>query len=205
MVKAVVIFPLSLPRCTKDRVWRSTASVSWKTRDRRRRALSWALGLSRAREGPRRGRRAGLTEDAGGRSVRRLPSEAAPTATTHAGGTESFSQAGEDLSVNYIFQLLGITTITYLDVGANDPIDLSNTYFFYLKGHRGVLVEPNVDLCQKLREVRPRDETLPAGIGMTAAKEADYYLLTYRGSIRFRRNRPIAWPKRPKDASPSSR
>ena len=114
-----------------------------------------------------------------------LPPEAGPTPATHAGGTESFSQAGEDLSVNYILQQLNVTTLTYLDVGANDPIEFSNTYFFYLKGHRGVLVEPNVDLCQKLREVRPRDETLPAGIGMTAAKEADYYLLNYPGLNTF--------------------
>jgi FkbM family methyltransferase len=114
-----------------------------------------------------------------------LPPEARPAAATHASGTESFSQAGEDLSVNYILQQLGVSKLTYLDVGANDPIAMSNTYFFYRKGHRGVLVEPNVDLCQKLREVRPRDETLAAGIGVTAAKEADYYLLTYSGLNTF--------------------
>ena len=69
--------------------------------------------------------------------------------------------------------------MTYLDVGANDPIQNSNTYYFYRKGYRGVLVEPNVSLCEKLRAVRPEDTTLAAGIGVTAAKEADYYIMTH--------------------------
>src|SRR5205823_3960574 len=54
----------------------------------------------------------------------------------------------------------------------------NNTYFFYRKGYRGVLVEPNVTMCEQLRTVRPGDTTLAAGIGVTAAREADYYLMT---------------------------
>lgn len=49
-----------------------------------------------------------------------------------------------------------------------------NTYYFYRKGHRGVLVEPNVTICKKLEAVRPEDTTLVAGIGVTAVTEADY-------------------------------
>ena len=55
---------------------------------------------------------------------------------------------------------------------------MNNTYFFYRGGFRGVLVEPNVEMCKKLRAVRPQDTTLEAGIGVTAAREADYYLMT---------------------------
>ena len=33
-------------------------------------------------------------------------------------------------------------------------------------------------MCKKLRAVRPEDTTLEAGIGITAAREADYYLTT---------------------------
>jgi len=79
--------------------------------------------------------------------------------------------------VNFVIQLLRLSPVTYLDVGANDPVELNNTYLFYRNGHRGVLVEPNVDLCKKLREVRPLDTTLAVGIGMSAVKEADYYLM----------------------------
>lgn len=93
-------------------------------------------------------------------------------------GVLSFAQSGEDLIANFIFYYLGIPKITYLDVGAHDPVAFNNTCFFYRRGFRGVLVEPNVEMCKKLRAVRPQDTTLEAGIGVTAAREADYYLMT---------------------------
>jgi FkbM family methyltransferase len=93
-------------------------------------------------------------------------------------GNESFSQCGEDLVVAFIVGYLGLgPRITYLDVGANDPVKLSNTYYFYGKGHRGVLVEPDGALCRLLRDQRREDKVLEAGIGADAAKEADYYVM----------------------------
>lgn len=52
----------------------------------------------------------------------------------------SYSQNGEDILLDRIFgdQSSG----TYLDVGANHPRIDSNTYFFYLRGWRGVNLEP---------------------------------------------------------------
>ena len=73
---------------------------------------------------------------------------------------------------------MGLGEVTYLDVGAHDPIKINNTYYFYRKGSRGVLVEPNVAMCRRLREVRPADTTLEAGIGLTNEAAADYYLMT---------------------------
>jgi len=102
-----------------------------------------------------------------------------PLPSNQVHGDESFSQAGEDLIVRFFFQFRRIGKITYLDVGAYDPIELNNTYYFYRRGYRGVLVEPNVSLCEKLRAVRPEDTTLVAGIGATSAKEADYYIMTH--------------------------
>ena len=102
-------------------------------------------------------------------------------------GHESFSQSGEDLIIAFMAYSLGIPNVRYLDVGANDPVQLSNTYYFYKKGARGVLVEPNVALCKKLREQRPGDTVLEAGIGMSAAKEADYYVMTFDGLNTFSR------------------
>ncbi len=92
-------------------------------------------------------------------------------------GLTSFAQSGEDLVVHYICKHVGIKGLTYLDVGAHDPVVNSNTYFFYLRGHRGVLVEPNPAMCEKLREARPHDKVLVAGIGAKAAREADYYVM----------------------------
>jgi len=91
---------------------------------------------------------------------------------------ESFAQSGEDLIAHFIFAHLGIARVSYMDVGAYDPVKINNTYYFYRKGFHGVLVEPNVVMCEKLKSVRPRDTTLNAGIGVAAAREADYYLMT---------------------------
>jgi FkbM family methyltransferase len=93
--------------------------------------------------------------------------------------TESFSQSGEDVFVNFILGYLHMAAnMTYLDVGAFHPTKLSNTYYFYRGGRRGVLVEPNVDMTELLRTVRPKDVTLVAGIGITDQREADYYVMT---------------------------
>ncbi len=89
----------------------------------------------------------------------------------------SFAQQGEDLIVESICGHLAIPIRTYLDIGAFDPTIASNTYLFYLKGCRGVLVEPNPALCLTLKRHRPRDLVLNVGIGASAAAAADYYLL----------------------------
>jgi FkbM family methyltransferase len=102
----------------------------------------------------------------------------APPSAEAGAGERSFAQSGEDLIAAFIFRYLGIARVTYLDVGAYDPVEINNTYYFYRKGFRGVLVEPNTAMCEKLRAVRPLDTTLTAGIGVTAAREADYYVMT---------------------------
>ncbi len=101
-------------------------------------------------------------------------------------GNESFSQCGEDLVVAFMLGYLRMDRhVTYLDVGANDPVKFSNTYYFYRRGHRGVLVEPNPSLCRRLRETRREDTTLEAGIGVADASEADYYVMTFDGLNTF--------------------
>lgn len=116
----------------------------------------------------------------GARSARepQAPPPSAPQPAALAQGHVSYAQAGEDLVVNAIFGNLKIKEIPYLDIGAYDPVYLSNTYFFYKRGHRGVLVEPNVAMCEKLRAVRPQDTTLEAGIGIGKPGMADYYVMS---------------------------
>lgn len=92
---------------------------------------------------------------------------------------KSYSQAGEDRIVSFVFGYLqNREPMTYLDIGAYHPTQINNTYLFYEQGGVGVLVEPNVDICKVLREVRPNDTVLEAGIGITAQREADYYRMT---------------------------
>jgi FkbM family methyltransferase len=64
----------------------------------------------------------------------------------------------------------------YVDIGAFHPKQFSNTYFFYKKGWRGVVVEPNVTLCRLFERIRPRDICLNIGVGK---KESvlDYFMM----------------------------
>ena len=55
----------------------------------------------------------------------------------------SYSQAGEDQLVRYLFQSMGIANPTYLDIGANHPYICSNTFLFYSRGSKGVCIEPD--------------------------------------------------------------
>jgi FkbM family methyltransferase len=77
----------------------------------------------------------------------------------------------------------GIARPTYLDIGAHDPIRSNNTYLLYATGSRGVLVEPNPALTTTLQTSRPGDRVLAIGIGVTAATEADYYVIRGDGQL----------------------
>lgn len=88
----------------------------------------------------------------------------------------SYSQFGEDIIINDLLNSIPINTVSYLDIGANNPEFISNTYLFYKRGFKGVLVEPNPYLCGKLRYVRPNDLVINCGIGIDDRKEADFYL-----------------------------
>lgn len=75
-----------------------------------------------------------------------------------------FSHFGEDQIVSF-FLGDGKTSGFYVDVGCYHPTLFSNTYLFYQRGWRGVLVDANpfmIDLC---REIRPDDISLNLAIG----------------------------------------
>ena len=76
----------------------------------------------------------------------------------------SFSQFGEDASVMEFFRTIGKRKITYVDIGANDPVIHSNTYAFYREGSTGLLVDANPSICRRLRSKRPRDTVFHRGI-----------------------------------------
>jgi len=88
----------------------------------------------------------------------------------------SYSQRGEDLIVQDILNMLGISKPTYLDVGANDPIIYSNTYLFYANGSYGVCVEPNPKLAQKIATKRPKDICLNVGVTVGESSTDSFFL-----------------------------
>lgn len=89
----------------------------------------------------------------------------------------SYAQCGEDLIVDYVLALLDVGNVSYLDIGAHHPRYLSNTYYFYRQGGRGVCVEPDPKALSAFKHVRPRDICLPVGIGSESGT-ADFFLMT---------------------------
>lgn len=94
---------------------------------------------------------------------------------------KSFSQCGEDVIVDFLFAGIGISKPNYLDIGANDPVKFSNTYFFYKnRKSNGVLIEPNPILYSKLKRKRPEDIIINCGVGFEANETiADYYEMNW--------------------------
>lgn len=80
-------------------------------------------------------------------------------------GHLTFSQFGEDLILSNLFAMIGTKAPSYLDVGAYHPVNLSNTALLYLRGSRGINVEPNPDLYLAFKSSRPEDVNLNVGVG----------------------------------------
>jgi len=88
----------------------------------------------------------------------------------------SYSQAGEDMILNFLFQTMQLKDISYIDIGANKPDFGNNTYKFYLEGYKGISIEPDYELYCKFRDMRPRDISLNIAIGFDHTKQADLYV-----------------------------
>lgn len=88
----------------------------------------------------------------------------------------SYSQFGEDVVVNAM--LRSIQNGTYVDVGGFDPVLYSNTYLFYKKGWKGVVIEPNRTLKSKFSLIRHRDEFELCGVA-ESEKTMTYYKFNY--------------------------
>jgi FkbM family methyltransferase len=85
----------------------------------------------------------------------------------------SFSQNGEDVIIH---KMLGNKKKGfYVDVGANDPLRFNNTMYFYVRGWKGINIEPDFNCFKKIEKERPRDINLNLGIGSSDSK-----LILYR-------------------------
>jgi len=51
----------------------------------------------------------------------------------------------------------------YIDIGCAG-IDLSNTYFFYKQGWRGIIIDPGLEYREGFKDTRPEDIFLPIAI-----------------------------------------
>lgn len=79
--------------------------------------------------------------------------------------SNSYSQNWEDVEIDKLlnFPKEGF----YIEIGAYDPKRLSNSYRFYKRGWRGVVVEPNPSVRKKFLRIRPRDVFINGGIGIS--------------------------------------
>lgn len=89
----------------------------------------------------------------------------------------SYAQCGEDLIACWLMGgLLKGKQPSYMDIGANDPRMLSNTYLMYRNGGRGILVEPNTRMCKKLKKVRSGDTVVNCGVAEKKGKLTYYFM-----------------------------
>jgi FkbM family methyltransferase len=86
----------------------------------------------------------------------------------------SYAQNGEDVLLQRCFA--GVRDGFYIDVGANDPVDLSVTKHFYDQGWSGINIEPLPSAYERLCQERPRDVNLNLGIADAASNLTLYEL-----------------------------
>lgn len=67
----------------------------------------------------------------------------------------------EKISVEYGQDYKGF----YVDIGAHHPYRLSNTHWAYMRGWRGINIEPNADAIELFMKVRDKDINVNCGIG----------------------------------------
>ncbi len=90
----------------------------------------------------------------------------------------SYAQNFEDVMLARVFP--GASGV-YVDVGANDPVIDNVTYHFYERGWRGINIEPQTVLWEKLCAARPGDVNLAVLAGSRDGEMTFYEIETWHG------------------------
>ena len=93
----------------------------------------------------------------------------------------SYAQRYEDMHLLRAFG--GQPNGFYIDIGAGHPVYDNVSFAFYLRGWRGITVEPNPWLAQLSEAVRPRDHPHPVAHRGASRAKRRYYL-----------RRGLSWP-----------
>lgn len=99
------------------------------------------------------------------------------------GARQSWSQHGEDTIIVKELKPY-IANGFYVDVGANHPAKLSNTYRLYCMGMRGICIEPNDIFCRMHTRYRPGDIVLCTAIGPEPGL-SKFYEMSYHALSTF--------------------
>jgi len=92
-----------------------------------------------------------------------------------------FSQYGEDASVASYLRAVGRACLSYVDIGANDPVSHSNSYMFYRDGGSGILVEANPDIASRIKRKRPRDTVVNVAVVPEGSGTMDLHVMDMDG------------------------
>lgn len=97
----------------------------------------------------------------------------------------TYSQAGEDAILAFLFADKKMDKVSYLDIGTCMPDHCNNTYLLYKKGNRGVCVEADKTLIPVINHLRPDDKVINAGVAVSDAAKADFYIFNIKGLNTF--------------------
>jgi FkbM family methyltransferase len=86
----------------------------------------------------------------------------------------SYTQNLEDYHLSLAFA--GQASGTYIDVGGGHPIADNVSFWFYERGWRGIVIEPQPELADLYKQLRPRDRVLRGLIGREEG-ESDFFLV----------------------------
>ncbi|HXF53089.1 MAG TPA: FkbM family methyltransferase [Hyphomicrobiaceae bacterium] len=86
----------------------------------------------------------------------------------------SYAQRLEDYHLDLLFA--DCQTGFYVDVGAGHPVADNVTFWFYLKGWRGLVIEPQQRLADLYPHIRPRDIAV-CGLAGRHDGEADFHVV----------------------------
>jgi FkbM family methyltransferase len=84
----------------------------------------------------------------------------------------SYTQNLEDYHLSLAFA--GQERGFYIDIGAGHPVADNVSFWFYERGWHGLAVEPQPQLADLYRHIRPRDACVPCLVGRSAG-EVDFY------------------------------
>ncbi|QBN19863.1 FkbM family methyltransferase [Flavobacterium nackdongense] len=87
----------------------------------------------------------------------------------------SFSQGGGD-DIQLTKLIKAERPGVYVDIGCWHPVKASNTYYFYLRGWKGICIDPNPELKTLYDKFRPKDSFINCAIG-PKEKSLTYYQL----------------------------
>lgn len=93
-----------------------------------------------------------------------------------AGIDNYYARSQEDMIMLDLLHKLNIKNPAYADIGVCHPVVRNNTYLFYENGYtNGLLVEPNPEMIELIKEYRPKNRILTCG----ATAEEDTTLTYY--------------------------